>query len=332
MARKSLGFVPLIWECPSCGTQNPGPIKTCTSCGAPQPENVEFLQVDQEKFDFIKDEALIRMAKAGPDIHCPWCGTRNPSTAKLCSNCGGELSQGGKPRQTGGRVQTVAEAHARPSETPPTPRQPIKTRSVIIGAIILIALIVGGILLFNWINQTKTIKATVSDVYWERTVALEEYMQVTESAWRDELPDGAEVISCSQEYRYTSEEPQPNATEVCGEAYTVDTGTGVGEVVQECVYEVYDDMCDYTAWDWQAIAPMVASGNDLAVTWPPLGLTRNQRETGRDESFTITFSDNRDEYTYSTNDLEEFLLAAPGSVWKLEVNNLDKVVAANPSN
>lgn len=86
MTRKSLGFVPLIWQCAFCNTQNPGPIKSCTSCGAPQPENVEFLQVDEARFNFIKDEALIRMAKAGPDIHCPFCGTRNVSTAEVCKN------------------------------------------------------------------------------------------------------------------------------------------------------------------------------------------------------------------------------------------------------
>lgn len=107
MARKSLGFVPLVWECPSCGTVNPGPIKSCTSCGAPQPEEVDFLQVDEEKFNFIKDEALIRMAKAGPDIHCPYCSTLNPATHEHCSNCGGDLSLGGKARQAGQRVQSV---------------------------------------------------------------------------------------------------------------------------------------------------------------------------------------------------------------------------------
>ena len=64
--------------CPSCETQNPGKIKSCTSCGAPQPDDVEFLLVEEDKFNFIKDEALIRMAKAGPDIHCPYCGTRSP--------------------------------------------------------------------------------------------------------------------------------------------------------------------------------------------------------------------------------------------------------------
>ena len=333
MARKSLGFVPLIWECPSCNTQNPGPIKTCTSCGAPQPEDVEFLQVDQEKFNFIKDEALIRMAKAGPDIHCPWCGTRNPSTAKLCSNCGGELSQGGKPRQTGGAVKTVAEAHARPPETPAEAgRKPLSTRNVIIGVIILAVLCVVGYFIIRGIIKTDEIKATVTDVYWERSIGINEYMEVTQSAWQDELPADADVISCSMEYRYTSDEPQPNATEVCGEPYTVDTGTGVGEVVQHCVYEVYDDLCDYRAWEWQPIAPVTAFGYDLAPYWPALDLTRNQMETDRTESYTIDFQGPKRDYAYSTTDLDLFLQAEPGSSWTLIVNQFNTVQEVIPSN
>ena len=79
--------------------------------------------VDEEEFNFIKDEALIRMAKAGPDIHCPYCGTRNPGTAELCSNCGGELSMGGKFRKAGIKVQSVSEAEEPPPVEAPAPKK-----------------------------------------------------------------------------------------------------------------------------------------------------------------------------------------------------------------
>jgi len=42
MARKVLGYVQLIWKCGYCGTQNPGAIKSCTQCGAPQSPDVQF--------------------------------------------------------------------------------------------------------------------------------------------------------------------------------------------------------------------------------------------------------------------------------------------------
>ena len=90
MTKKSLGYVQLEWTCPSCQTRNPGPVKKCRSCGAPQPEDVQFEQAVQETF--IEDEKLIEKAQAGPDIHCPYCGTRNPAGAVTCSNCMGDLT------------------------------------------------------------------------------------------------------------------------------------------------------------------------------------------------------------------------------------------------
>jgi hypothetical protein len=198
--------------------------------------------------------------------------------------------------------------------------------------VILVACIIGGFLLFRWFGQTNDVQATVTDVYWERTIAVEEYLQVTESDWWDEVPEDADVLSCSMEYRYTSDEPEANATEVCGEAYVVDTGTGVGEVVQDCVYEVYDDYCDYTAWVWTPIDPVVASGNDLAPYWPALNLTSNQREGTRDIGYQIEFQGPDEAYTYSTTDLDLFLQATPGSEWTLKVTNLGGVSEAIPNN
>ena len=236
MARKSLGFVPLIWECPFCNTQNPGPIKSCTSCGAPQPEDVEFLQVDEEKFNFIKDEALIRMAKAGPDIHCPYCGTRNPGTAKLCSKCGGELSLGGKARATGARVRTISEASAKEQPPVSTPAPPIPQTSpsvsaprkklspilIVIPILVIIACLIGAYFLFF---KSEDLDATVTGVEWERSIVVEAYRESTTSDWWDQIPDDAEILGCSEEYRYSSDEWEPNSTEVCGEAYVEDTGT-----------------------------------------------------------------------------------------------------------
>ena len=54
MTKKSLGYVELEWICPNCDTKNPGPQKTCLSCGMPQPDDVKFEQRAQETL--IEDE------------------------------------------------------------------------------------------------------------------------------------------------------------------------------------------------------------------------------------------------------------------------------------
>ncbi len=333
MARKSLGFVPLIWECAFCNTQNPGPIKSCTGCGAPQPDDVEFLQVDEEKFNFIKDEALIRMAKAGPDIHCPFCGTRNPSTAELCSKCGGELGMGGKARATGQKVRTVSEANERkpiPTEEPKKKKR--STGCVILGAIGIIAVIAAVIVGVILLLKTEEVLGTVSGTSWERSIAIEEFAPVTKEDWWDEIPDDADVISCSEEYRYTSDDPEPNSTEVCSEAEVEDTGTGVGEVVQECVYEVYDDYCEYTVMEWTVVDSVTASGTDLDPYWPSVNLGTDQREGQRDEDYVIDFSTDGKDYSYTTANLDIFIQATPGSQWILNVNQLGGVQSIEPSN
>jgi predicted nucleic acid-binding Zn ribbon protein len=322
MAKKRLGFIPLIWTCAYCETQNPGPIKTCTSCGAPQPEDVEFTQVDEETFNFIKDEALIRMAQAGPDIHCPYCGTRNPATAETCSNCGGDLSMGGKARETGAVVQTTTEAAQTP---PPTPEPTQKTSSgkkgifIVIGLVAILACIIGAIMLFT---NTDDISATVTGRSWERSIIIESYQTVSRSDWSDEIPAGAEVESCTQKYRYTSDEPATNATEVCGEPYVEDTGTGFGEVVQDCTYEVYDDYCDYTILDWVPIETVSESGDFSSPEWPSPGLISDQRLGQREESYTIVFRGDGETYTYTTDNVDLFLSAELGSQWTLSINQL----------
>jgi len=332
MAKKRLGFVPLIWTCAYCETQNPGPIKTCTSCGAPQPEDVEFTRVDEETFNFIKDEALIRMAQAGPDIHCPYCGTRNPSTAETCSNCGGDLSMGGKARETGKVVQTTAEAAQTP---PPTPEPTQKASSgkkgifIAIGLIAIIACVVAAIML---LTNTDDISATVTDRSWERSIIIESYQTVSKSDWSDEIPAGAEVQSCAQEYRYTSDEPVANATEVCDEPIVEDTGTGIGEVVQICTYEVYDDYCDYTILDWVPLETVSESGDFSSPEWPSPVITSDQRLGQREESYTIVFRGDGESYTYTTSDVDLFLMADSGSQWTLSINQLGGIQSLNLDN
>ena len=76
MPQKTEGFIELEWTCPSCQSNNPGPVKTCQNCGSPQPVDVAFHLPGQA--NLRTDEAITHQAEAGPDVHCPYCGARNP--------------------------------------------------------------------------------------------------------------------------------------------------------------------------------------------------------------------------------------------------------------
>ena len=326
MARKTLGFVNLVWTCPSCTTQNPGPIRSCTSCGAPQPAEIQFEEVDQSKFELIKDEALIRMAKAGPDKHCPYCGTRNKSTEDLCVECGGDISTGALLRKHGDKIRS-------PQEAPSTDAAPRKkmSKGCLTGLIITAVITgIGLIILLILSLQSETVSAKVTDVKWELTKVIESYTSVEGRDWYDEIPEGAELVSCSSEYRYTSDEPVANATETCSEPYTIDTGTGVGKLVQDCTYRVYDDFCVYTGYAWVVTDTLVTSGYDLSPYEPEATLSSTQRVKELTENYTIYFASGSDQYSYAFNDYDLFSYATIGSTWDLEVNGFGSVTSATP--
>ncbi|MEK6222593.1 MAG: zinc ribbon domain-containing protein, partial [Chloroflexota bacterium] len=92
MAKKKKGYVELEWTCPNCENENGGAVRICGTCGTPQPDDVEFHQPRQQ--ELVTDEDKLAKARAGADVHCGYCEARNPATAKSCSQCGGDLSEG----------------------------------------------------------------------------------------------------------------------------------------------------------------------------------------------------------------------------------------------
>ena len=337
MAQKILGYIELVWTCDSCSTKNPGAIKSCTSCGAPQPLGVRFEHVDPNTFDFIKDEALIRMARSGPDKHCPYCGTRNTAEATACVKCGGDLTVGATSRPSGEVIEPYpveslqSQSQSSKAQTSKTPTSSASRKVPIVLILVLLVICALGIFLLTSMLRTDAVTAQVDSTSWERVVVVESYQMVAASGWKADIPSGATILSCDLEYRYNSDEPTENSEEVCGTPYTSATGTGVGKVVQDCYYRVYEDYCRYEAMDWAVSDTLRLNGTDLNAVWPAANLTNTQRVGQASESYTIWFSTGSDRYDFRTSDYNLYQLAYPGSEWELEVNKLGAVTSAKPS-
>lgn len=337
MARKVLGYIELVWTCDSCGTKNPGAIRSCTSCGAPQPFGVKFERVDPDTFNFIKDEALIRMAQSGPDKHCPFCGTRNLADAQVCVQCGGDLTVGATSRPAGAVVEEpVVPQPQKPMPQPvaatasPAPAKPTPKWLPILGILLLILCVAFSVWYFSRAAQSESHEATVAQTYWLRQVQIEAYQVVREADWSDNIPAGANTYNCSMRHRYDSDSYRPESTEVCGEPYTIDTGTGIGEVVQDCVYRVYDEYCSYDTMQWVVIDTLSQEGYNTTASWPARNLANDQRIGNATETYIITFQSGGDEYTYRTKDYDLFQQAYEGSQWVIEVNGFGDITAIEP--
>lgn len=347
--RRTIGFVENEWTCPNCGGRNKGSVKTCENCGAPQPENVKFELPPEQKL--VEDEAAVSAAKAGADIHCGFCGTRNPAAAETCSQCGGNLKEG-RARQAGqvmqapppqpkvvkcnncgtenpGSNSTCMQCGAALPKTqvvPPVAPQPLggtvkpaaakKPNWLLIGGI-LAFLAICCIAVIAMLIPSRSVEATVTNVYWQTVVPVQEIQAVRYNDRRGNPPSDAYDESCRTESR-----------EVC-EQKTVDRGNGYSEVVEECHTET-DQYCSYTVDEWTTIQTYPLEGNDLRPVYASPNISSDQRLGDKTDEFTVTFSTDDGPETYSPGSLSEFQQFTIGSTWTLKMNALGGVVGVEP--
>lgn len=361
MSQETLGYVKLEWTCPKCGTRNPGPEKTCVSCGAPQPDNVQFEAAQGQQLS--QDESLKKIAEAGPDIHCPFCGTRNPATAAVCSQCGGELKEGA--RREAGKV--IGAYAAKPVQQIACPncgtmnpetalkcsscgaalgRRPVvapaaATKSAALPSWVWIAVVVlagicllgGGGLMISRSMSREDLTGQVADVQWQTVVDVQALGPVSYQDWQDGIPADANVGACDERVRSVEINPPAsgNYNKVCGTPYTIDTGSGVGRVVQDCQYEVMEPYCEYTVQEWQTVQQVTEQGSNLSPFWPQPQLVRGQRLGEKSDSYVVVFETNDGEYEYTVGSLEEFQRYAVGSDWILTLNGFNQIVGLEPA-
>ncbi|MBN2548164.1 MAG: zinc ribbon domain-containing protein [Anaerolineales bacterium] len=360
MPQESLGFVKLEWVCPKCQSRNPGPEKVCLSCGAPQPDNVQFQQAEQQQI--VTDEKEIAQAKIGPDIHCGFCGTRNPADAVVCSQCGADLKQGVQ-RETGkvvgaysaGAVKQVAcpncgtmnpetalkcagcgaslasAAPAAPAASKPA--EPAKLSPVMIAVIAAVVVLCLCVLISFVVMSSRTEgqNGTVESVRWTTRIAIEALRPAEYQGWKDEIPSDATIGDCVERVHHVQDQPAPNSNKVCGTPYTVDKGSGFAEVVQDCQYEVLLDYCEYTVIEWQRVDVLSLQGSDTSPVWPQPQLLQDQREGGRQESYSVVFETDQGQYTYEVGDYNLFQQFQIGSEWILNINGFGQVVSVEPA-
>lgn len=360
MSQKQIGFVELEWVCPSCQARNPGSVRVCANCGSPQPDNVQFQQKEQGA-DVLTDEKKIAAAASGADIHCPYCGTRNPATAKVCSQCNGDLVDG-KKREAGKVVGAgVAVKPLAPINCPscgtsnpgarmtclscgallhgtPAPnvakQQPASANTVasaspfLMAGGVLLGLCVLAVCVFSafMLLRTEDKKGTVQGVNWACEVEVLALRDVEKEDWKDEIPQKGKVLSCDQRVRKTVEQQVPNSREVCGTPYDVDLGNGNAKRVQDCQYEVYDDYCSYTVQEWKVIKTLDTRGSDYKPVCKDVAQGGAERKGETHLEFHIKFETDSGILDYSTSDKQLYQQFQPGTVWTLKVNQLGQVV------
>jgi hypothetical protein len=308
MVEKPVGTYEMLWDCRYCGTKKLLGLthRHCPSCGAPQDPTARYFPSDEEKVA-VEDHIY-----AGADRICPACANPSSAKASCCGNCGSPLDAGKAAFVR--RDQVQAEGHGFGAETAAVAKQeragglpgaipvpaPASSGSPLKGILIggVVVLLCG--LVFAMCFWKKSVSIAVTAQTWERSIQIEQLAARSESAWCDEIPEGATDISRSREVR---SQKQVADGETCA-SRRKDNGDGTFKQVKECTPKyrsepVYGDKCSFKVNRWSVSRTEKASGKSLDEprVWPPARLSRTgacvgcEREGARKGVYKVSFSD-----------------------------------------
>jgi hypothetical protein len=386
------GTLEAQWTCNSCGrTGIPGRAKRCPSCGNPKDTSEEY-EAPTTPGKYLTPEALKAMG-VDPTLHlsdekCDYCGATLKPGAQKCPNCGAALRDVGytthvcpaceresneeKCPNCGSPTEEKLVAHrqAKPPKPPSIQRQSLslppflnkliailKQPKYLVPTLIILSLMCCGICLAIYASISRTDTATVTDIAWERTIAIEEHQYNEHGDWT--LPPGADLHS-QEERIHHYDKVQIGTEKDCGYEETCETESVYDHTERTCYddgtcdeHDVYRDesnctneyVCDevpiyedvpvvqtwyaYSVWEWVNVRQAVARGSDADVHWPEVELGNNQREGERSERCVVTLTNKkRNSYPFSPP-CSELSRYPRGSEWQIKRNST-KVLEVQP--
>lgn len=244
---ESRGFFEMLWDCDYCDAKGllGKSQRYCPNCGAKQ---------DPDKRYFPKEGEAQRVdghTYVGADRYCPACNAPQSAAANNCAHCGAPLDGANEVR---GVVTPVA---------------PVKPRNWRRLAIVLAAIVAVIVAIWYVFFRTTETQVTVTAHRWERAVGIEEFRDVGESGWRDQVPYDARMVTCHRAERSTRQVPDGEECRM----ERVDRKDGTFEELQKCRTRyrsepIYDDRCSYTVRRWQEVDTVRLVGQGLVPAWP----------------------------------------------------------------
>jgi hypothetical protein len=243
---ESQGHFEMLWDCDHCDTKGllAKSQRHCPECGAPQSAVKRYFPTPEQQ------KRVDGHIYEGADLHCPACNAPMGAKAKACTQCGSPLD-GSKT------VDRVQQAVA--------PKK--KRRRIWPYILIGVALLIFAIWFF--FLRTRDAQLEVAAHRWERSIAIEQFGEQQESAWRNETAKDAGPMTCVKKERSTKQVADGEECHI----EKVDKGDGTFEQLNKCKTKyrsesVQDDWCTYTVRRWKKVDEVTQKGDGMIPAWP----------------------------------------------------------------
>ncbi len=284
----------MLWDCEFCATKKllGKTHRHCPNCGATQDPTRRYFPSESEKVA-VQDHEYF-----GADKSCPFCQTANGAKATFCGNCGGALDGAKEVSRrsdqiAGSNIDSVQSAkldfqeQKNPGSTSP-PAEDLafkdsnfikphpKTPKWVVWLLSSIGVGTVGFIGLG-IFWTETVNLKLTQHEWNRSIDIEQFKPVSDSAWCDSMPSDAYRVSRRSEVRSYNQVADGE------ECHTVksDRGDGTYSESESCSTKyrsepVYDSKCYYTVdrWAFERASTSSGFGIEKEPYWP----TPNYRE------------------------------------------------------
>jgi ribosomal protein L40E len=283
----------MLWDCAFCRTPKLLGLthRYCPVCGAPQNAAERYFPSDEDKV------AVANHQYFGRDRVCEHCNTFNSRNSQHCRDCGAPLeSSKDAPERSESNAQgLLTRSNDQTPQTFSKNASPRRSRVAQVVWLVLGSLVVTIGVFFFW-KRDATFE--VAGHNWERTVDIERFGPVRESAWCDQLPAAARELGRHREVR---SHEQVRDGETCSWR-KVDQGDGTFREVKQCEprytsREIYDTKCDYEVNKWSKIRSAERTGQSLVSVpeWPTMNLAAAcgnrvgcERQGAKHETYQLT--------------------------------------------
>lgn len=218
--------IEMSWRCSTCEHRNLGRHKNCQGCGNPKDGSEQYeMPENPEQAASVTDADLLRMATAGPDWRCAYCGSDQRRADNSCGQCGAAVATGTE----------LPDEPAPPRQSWFARREKWITRIAIAAALLVVVIVV---LVWNAMRP-RDYDGKVQTVAWEHTIDVEKYAIRKHEGFKENIPGGAmEVTSLGKRVHHHEQVPDGFRTEhytvQVPDGYRTETYTAQESCGQDC--------------------------------------------------------------------------------------------------